>query len=169
MKKVPIILLLTAFLLCNAGFYFSYLLGKIKIHAQVEAMMDHLKTDQLIAIADTAIQPNDWDEQDKEFSYKDEMYDVVRIDTVNGHEVYYSLNDSKETNLENAFADQIEKQQGNGKKATTVLFLKIVYAPTSNVTLLDAPIYLHQLVYPPLIVLKISSRPQDILHPPPTV
>lgn len=169
LKKASIILIITALILCNAGFYFSYLAGRIKIHAQVEAMMNKLQPNQLIAIADSSIKQNDWDEKDKEFSYKSEMYDVVKIDTINGQKVFYCLNDTKETTLENTFAEQIEKQQNSGKKATSVFFLKIVYMSIEPITLFEAQVFLTKTTYPPVLVTKIITRPQDILHPPPTM
>lgn len=135
----------------------------------MEAMMDKLQANQLITIVGSAIPENNWESKDKEFSYKDEMYDVVKTDTINGQKIYRCLNDTKETTLENGFAEQIKKQQGGGKKPTTVLFLKIVCAPMASLPYVDVPILFIKTVYPILTVTKISTRCQDILHPPPTV
>lgn len=56
-----------------------------------------------------------WEESDKEFHYKGEMYDVVRIEKKEGKLLYYCLSDKKETELYSLMDEQLTTQNNSNK------------------------------------------------------
>jgi len=65
-----------------------------------ENLKQHLPDEELSVFVD-AYKNKDikWEEADKEFSYKGEMYDVVHVKQGSGRPVYYCLSDKKETEI----------------------------------------------------------------------
>ncbi len=55
-----------------------------------------------------------WKEEGKEFYFKGALYDLVKLEKVNGKTVLHCINDSKEHKLLNDFAKALNNQQDNG-------------------------------------------------------
>ncbi len=67
----------------------------------------------------------EWEEDGKEFKYKNNMYDVVQIKENNNQIIVYCYNDSGESRLEKHL-DQIHQQQNNPKASATTAFQKLI-------------------------------------------
>lgn len=102
MKKLISIGILSIFLYNIGGYYlwFSILQNKIqnKIEEEIEA---GLKSEDLTLIIVQAEKDQEicWIKPNREFRYKGDMYDVVKIKYVPGKKYYYCLNDKKEKQL----------------------------------------------------------------------
>jgi hypothetical protein len=67
----------------------------------------------------------EWEEEGKEFKYKNSLYDVVQIKESKHQIIIYCFNDSEENRLEKHL-DQIHQQQNNPKASSTAAFQKLI-------------------------------------------
>ena len=62
-----------------------------------------------------------WEEEGKEFSFKGEMYDVVKTKIINGKKYLYCINDEVELKLINKYNSETEKNNSKDKKVKTTI------------------------------------------------
>ena len=77
----------------------------------------------------------DWEDEGREFSFKGEMYDVVRTKTINGQIIFYCSNDKKEDMLLEHMNDVTKSNNQNTGKHRKLPDIKLVcdYAVTSHI------------------------------------
>ena len=68
-----------------------------------------------------------WEEQDREFTYKGHLYDVVRIKKINNRAVYFCIDDSHEDALVNKLNDITKSNQHPVGKTTGMPGVTLVY------------------------------------------
>jgi exoribonuclease R len=123
---------------------------------------------RLAKLAFSTIDPSNqlvWTKAGKEFIYKNEMYDVVKIDSNLDDVSYYCIKDKDENNLVDTFITLLTNSLGNDKKNQndhTKELSKYNVAVKNNpgVTRIIDIIY-------PTITLSYKSLPKTIDSPPP--
>lgn len=101
LKKLFLIILIPVLALSQFGYY---LLMSDARFSQKEAIKEeikrNLKDEELQIISFTENQQSiTWEEEGKEFFFNNQMFDVVKIKTVNGKILLYCINDQKEKSL----------------------------------------------------------------------
>ena len=102
MRKFTSLILLVIILFVSNGYhlYFKYLQYQIQEEVKHEIKNGLNEKDlSLIIVSTKNINKIKWTKKNKEFSYKGEMYDVVKIKTENNKTYFYCLNDVKEKDL----------------------------------------------------------------------
>lgn len=112
----------------QAGYYFTYLCAQLQAKREMEQrILNSLPDESLEAITLTGNQEHiQWEEEGREFSFKGQMYDVVRTKTVNGNVILLCINDKKEENLVRQLSNTVKSgHQNNPGKNTKAIFLKL--------------------------------------------
>lgn len=102
MRKWILILLTSIFLFNTGGYFVWFSVLKLNIHKEIRHEIEKgLKEKELSLIIVSNSNKADicWTKPDKEFKYKGEMYDVVKVKIKNQKRYYYCINDSKENRL----------------------------------------------------------------------
>lgn len=123
LKAFFTITLLLALGFNQVGYYFIMLAAQYQQKEDMEAIIrSNIDEKNLVAISYTDNSKNIyWEEEGKEFSFKGEMYDVVKTAVVKGKKILYCLSDKKEKQLlENCNA--FTKNNSNGKKQKNTTF-----------------------------------------------
>lgn len=112
MKKAIAIFFLLLFWLSQTANYVIYNINKWHIKNEVrEEILAGVPNRYLERIEYNS--DIEWEEEGKEFSLKDEFYDVVRIKEINGKKILYCLNDKNEEQLVRNFAKSIKSSADN--------------------------------------------------------
>lgn len=136
MKKISTILLLLAFLLNIAGAAIFY---TIQCYVVKEEMKSYLKNYALdktevftIPISNITLNNTiNWENED-EFEYNNDMYDILKKDTANGILTVYTVADKKESSLLTAY-QQINNQHTSKEKSSSLLrFFQTIYTENST-------------------------------------
>lgn len=161
------ILLLFLFLFNIGGYYIWFKIVQFELKEKIETQIKNgINEDDLTLII---VQNNDltsiqWIEHGKEFSYHNEMFDVVKTKSLNNKIYLYCLNDKKEqqlltsltkSNKENARANTILKKMDNLK------YLPIQALVLQN-TLEDIPQF-------SILKVRVLSIPSETQDPPPKI
>ncbi len=165
MRKYISFILLIIILFISNGYhlYFKYLQHNIQ-HEIKHKIKNGLNENELfvIVVSTNNEKEIEWTKKNKEFRYKGEMYDLVKIKIKNNKKIYYCINDVKEEHLIANFTKQ------NRRRNKILLRLKKLlnnkYFPKTysvNNKILQANIYFteYQFLY--------KSRFKEILSPPP--
>ncbi len=102
MRKLVFILLTSVFLFNTGGYYLWFSVLKQNIHKEIRQEIEKglkEKDLSLIIVSESNKTGICWTKPDKEFKYKGEMYDVVKVKIKNQKKYYYCINDSKENRL----------------------------------------------------------------------
>ena len=100
MKSTLSILLLFIFLGNVIGYQIVFNQLQHNIHRETERQIEKgLPDEELVVIVTDHEEDLHWTRPYKEFRYKGEMYDVVKIKTFNNKKNYYCICDKKENNL----------------------------------------------------------------------
>ena len=102
MRKSFSIALSFIFLFNIGGYYLCYRLMQFGIREGIEQQIKNgLKADELSLVVVPISNESEicWVEQDKEFRYQGEMYDVVKTEIQGRSRYYYCINDHKEKQL----------------------------------------------------------------------
>lgn len=81
-----------------------------------------------------------WEEQGKEFRYKNQMYDVARTIFINGKKTYLVINDSKENKLlqkmEQAVSTLKDNNSTKGGHAAVLKYIQsiFIFDPITNIS-----------------------------------
>ena len=123
-----------------------------------------LKDDELTLIIESNDKKSDlqWIETGKEFRYKGEMFDVVRVKIKNEKKYYYCINDTKEKELIANFNKHHNSKKDNEKRIKRML--NNYYFPQHSFYLINT--YVSDFVYVPFDFHN-KSNVIDILSPPP--
>lgn len=124
----------------QAGYYFTYLCAQLQAKREMkQRILNSLPDESLEAITLTGNQQHiQWEEEGREFSFKGQMYDVVRTKTIKGDVVLLCINDKKEENLVRQLSNTVKSgSQNNHGKNTKAIFLKL----TCDVAVIDFSTY----------------------------
>jgi hypothetical protein len=111
-KKTIAISFLFIILLFQYGHLIVFVIGEISIERDFEAqILQNIPDASLDRIEDN--NELSWEEEGREFTYQDKLYDVVRTKTEQGKKVYYALNDRKEKKLVDQFSRNMKTGHEN--------------------------------------------------------
>ncbi|MEI6696861.1 MAG: hypothetical protein WCO13_12435 [Bacteroidota bacterium] len=165
MKKSVAVSLTLIILFNIAAYYVWFTVLQFSIHSEIkQAIIEGLKEKDLIRIEvsenyKTTIR---WTEVEKEFCYKCEMYDVVKIKKKKGKSCYYCINDRKEEELFALFKKTHSLKKEIDKKLIPIFHLQYFPQEFASVSLR----FITKTDYPNLVFLFASNSP-DIISPPP--
>jgi len=164
-KKFTAGILFLLFLFYSGGFYFLFISRQFSIRNEVRReIKSGLRTKDLTIITIPLDGESDirWVKPDKEFKYKGELFDVVKIKIKGQKKTIYCLNDKKEKRLITAFHRQ-QRQKKESDNKTHRLLIQLFFPPELNQLNF---IKSSDCCYASLIFIYQSNFP-DILSPPP--
>lgn len=176
LKKPMAILLLICLFLEVIGFYFVFLLRREAVKQEVWSYLhqnQHNNYAQTLSFSlnDPGIRETPVWENENEFSFKGEMYDVIEKKELNGNLVISCISDKKETSLikdfEKDLSGNTSNKNSNGNADQLIKLLTMPYLAFPNQTNLHYQVCLQ--VYPGHYSLHFSQHNQDILTPPPQI
>ncbi len=106
----------------------------------------------------------EWSEKNEEFSYKDEMYDVVTVKYEHDTAIIYCLKDENENELDQQMQLIQQKLHGKGTCLIQKLFPIVFYHPYVTYSYLPSN---SASVRHALYSYRIPSTSDEILSPPP--
>ena len=121
LRKLFLIFLLIVFFFNIGGYYVPFLVIRFAIREKMDEQIKENNSSQneltkLIFNRTDNSNQLVWTKDGKEFSYKDEMYDVVKIKHEKDKIIYFCIKDKAENNLLESFVSLIKKNFGNDKK-----------------------------------------------------
>jgi hypothetical protein len=116
LKRIISVILLFVFLYNIGGYYIWFKLEQINIKSEIQNTSE-VKTLTLITVSLHGKSDIIWTEENKEFIYHGEMFDVVKVKTDNNSKYYYCINDKKEKQLITDFI----KKDCSQKKSENIL------------------------------------------------
>ncbi len=119
MRKTLSILLLVTFIFNISGYYLCYVVFQYMIHQEMmQKIQNGLYDDELtcIIVPDNDNSSVSWTEPGKEFRYKEEMFDVIKMKIHNGQHIYYCINDKKEQQLIAAYSKTHQTKKETEKR-----------------------------------------------------
>lgn len=131
MRRILSLLLLTAFFLNIIGYHFIFWVQQHTIKENMEVLRHSASIQNPIelrfSLSDEAVVSKLSWEDENEFTFNGELYDVIRKTTINGELVIQCIKDKKETHLVNNYAKISKETQGDpsSKNKSTVL-LKLI-------------------------------------------
>jgi len=165
-KIIALFLLLGIYLYITVGYTCSFFILRYKLKKEIKKLIKSSLSEkdlEVIRINKTELQNIKWKERGKEFVYKNNMYDIVKIENRGDCTVYYCINDKKEKEL---FSDLDNYVNNNMKKRTiSQLFAFNLYVIEDVLT---------YMIYLVLIIIKLGyiesnyifENIEDIIHPP---
>jgi hypothetical protein len=132
MRKLAVLALLALFLF-NIGGYFlwfriSQQVNYSQVRREIRAGLDDRFLDVIRVPAD-GVKNITWTKPDKEFSFRGEMYDVVKSKTEPGAVVYYCLKDTTEKALIARFSRKAHEEQQRTKMLKKIPLLSFIFQP----------------------------------------
>jgi len=118
MRKPASLFFLVLFLFNLEGYYAWFTLVQFRAKEEMEQEIRRGAIENELVVIE--IMPGDeerlhWEQPGREFKYKGEMYDVVRVSEKNGSIVYHCINDEKEDNLISAYHNMRSDRQTRQK------------------------------------------------------
>ena len=174
MKKIVAFILLTALFLNIIGYHFIF---QMQQHQVKEDMKEYLSSSKDIqnavelrfSLADaSSISKLKWEEE-KEFTYNGEMYDVIKKENANGELVIQCIKDKKETHLVNNYEKVSKETQGDPlskNKSTGLLKLITGIFIYTEQPVLSLPSFINN-KNEKILCDALSSGSKEILIPPP--
>ncbi|MFM7839003.1 MAG: hypothetical protein ACKO6K_05515 [Chitinophagaceae bacterium] len=167
MRKISLIALLFLFFWNQVGYQLSYWVEQLWIEEQQREYLISLLPDH--AFEKIADNPQiQWEEEGREFRYQHRLYDVARIEWVNGVKVYLVVSDEKENELAHEFLRTVVQhrntQSEKSSTAAAVKFFQNLYvdfpeelmlprctphSPRFHYTVTIHSNYLHEILIPP--------------------
>lgn len=134
-KPAALVAILLLFFI-TAGYHFLFRIQIAEAKSEMKAHLININKQDVteFVFAGNQLSQLDW-ENDSEFSYNDEMYDVLEKATENGKTTIRCISDEKESSLVTAY-QQIEKS--NSEKNSSNIFLKLIttpFVPSSSIVL----------------------------------
>ena len=169
MKKLLSIALVFVFCYSIVGFYLNFEIEQFRIREETrEKIMRTLPETELalVKISSAEKQNISWMDGGREFRYKGNMYDVVRIKKGTNSTWYYCFSDVKESRLLAHLDKLVKEQTGNSQSRTHQKKQEITYffqesCPPQCLT--ETPILFFN--YPA----RYKSIDTDVLSPPPRI
>jgi hypothetical protein len=128
MKKSFSIALLLVFFYGIIGFYLNFQIEQCRIKEEIkEKIINNLPENKLTILKISTCENDkiEWIEQGKEFRYKGEMFDLVKIKQEKGTTIYYCFCDSKESklllSLDKLVKDQCDHSQSRSVQKKQVI------------------------------------------------
>ena len=115
MRNTIVILLLILFTGSQVGYFCVYSFQQNKIKNEVKVQMKNMlqESSLQIIVAEENAGTLKWQEEGKEFMLHGELYDVAKMETVNGKTLLYCINDKKEEKLLQKFLKAIKSATNN--------------------------------------------------------
>jgi hypothetical protein len=164
-KKLASGILFLLFLFYSGGYYFLYVSRQFSIRNEVRREIKAgLRAEDITLITIPLHDESEirWIKPDKEFKYKGELFDVVRIKIKDQKKLLYCFNDKKEKQLITSFHRQQQQKKKSDDKIRKVLN-QLFYPPDSGQIIFYKP---SDFCFAPIIFYYQSNFP-DILSPPP--
>lgn len=137
MKKAIAIFFLLFFCLSQTANYVIYSINKWHIKNEVREEILAGVPDRYLERIEYNIDI-EWEEEGKEFSLKDEFYDVVRIKEINGKKILYCLNDKNEEQLVKNFEKSIKSSTDNERGKNNKHYFKFHLVDQHIINLISA-------------------------------
>ena len=119
MNKALTILLFSLIGISSVGIYPIFKLLQLQAKEDVEETLKRgLPLNKLQQFGDREMKEIVWEREGKEFHYHEEMYDVVKTETIDGKTTYYCFNDTRESKIFNNLQDLICREIGNERTHT---------------------------------------------------
>jgi hypothetical protein len=172
-KKIIALFFLSVFLFNSLGYFIAFKFSQLEIKTEMRAEIMAATPDSrliCVTIPSEEVKNISWTEQ-HEFSYKGNMYDVVRAEKkTDGSTSFFCMNDSKEEELLSKLDESLSAQldvnkMANGKTAKLMLkLLAFDYCaePAHHASFLSEKDYLTFSFVPACL-----SPSQEISSPPP--
>lgn len=123
LKKLSLIVIIAVLAYSQVGYYFimrhSQYVHKKSIKHKIRSQLKDTEL-EVISLTDN-YQNIDWLEEDKEFLFNGEMYDVVKRNTVDGKTLLYCINDKKEKALVEKYNSITKHNSTSGKKGKSTI------------------------------------------------
>lgn len=135
MRKLISIPLVFIFLFNIGGYYLWFSVMQYGIQKEIgKEIAAGIKDEDLtlIVIPEKGESEIAWIKSEKEFRYKDEMYDVVKTKNLPGKKLYYCINDKKEKQLIAGF-DKTHNNKKESEKRLKRTFNYSYYLPSLTV------------------------------------
>ena len=169
LKKIAIIGMLLMLIYSLGGYYFLMINIQRNLKENIkEKIVRKVAEKELDTISFTDNRERIyWEtDEDNEFSFNDEMYDVVKTKTVNGKVMLYCINDKKEKDLVdnyNLVTKQNSSSDKKGKNTVDNTFNLFIYQVEQNSVLVTTrdPNYFYS------IVPHLTQGIDETLPPPP--
>lgn len=165
MRKLISILILIILIFNIGGYYFCFKILQYKIRCEIKnKILKNVKDQELCLIIINKDNKSDitWYENNKEFKYQGQMYDVVRIKNYNNEKCYYCINDKKEKQLLTNYYKNINLKKNIERKIKNIFNVKYVLR---QCTLKNKSIIINRSFSE--IVFIYKSNILDIFPPPP--
>ncbi len=169
MKKILSLVLVFVFFYSIMGFYLNFEVEQYQIKEEIkEKIVNNLPEKELTLVKISSIENKKitWMEDGKEFRYKGNMFDVVRIKTGADTIYYYCFDDENESklfvNLDKLVKEQTDNSQSRTnqkKQEITYFFHQILFTQS----LIGTPILYFDYLY------TYKSIDTDVLSPPPRI
>jgi hypothetical protein len=161
LKKIIAVILLLVFLYNVSGYYIWFKLEQYNIKSEIRNNSE-IKALTLIIIPLNGKSGLVWTEDNKEFIYHGEMYDVVKVKTGNNSKYYYCINDKKEKQL---LTDFIKKDSSQKKSENIIQKVTVNKYQTKPFALIvyNQPITINYCI----LFNNYTSNISDIHSPPP--
>ncbi len=171
LKKFFTAFILILFLFNIFGFYVPYLVKRAVIRSEMSSRMEESLPANLIVKISFDLKIHDdvpvWVREGKEFRYKNEMYDVLKSESIDGKVVYYCVRDKDEKELEASFEKLLKKNQDKeGKSKNNALKELSKYFPVAKI---EVPAIQKKFNFNSANTCFYKSLGKDILSPPPEI
>jgi hypothetical protein len=167
LKRLISFLLILSIFCSLIGYYLIFKIEQFQVKERVEReILKNIPEEELtiIIIPQDKMDQIKWTEENKEFKYNGEMYDLVksikRGDTIH----YYCYNDVQETKLITILDKLVKEQSDNSKTKTLQKQTHINYFFQRSTSLLNSQI---STITFNDIVIHYKSIKRDIIPPPP--
>lgn len=167
MKKNISFLLIFIFFYGIIGFYLNFEIEQSHIKEEIKEKIIHNLPDNkltLITVSSADKEKIVWTEYDKEFIFKNNMYDVVRIKIKDNTTYYYCFDDEKESNLF-VNLDKLVKDQTDNSQSRTIQKKHDITFYFHETLLLQCPTEKPVSYFAPTS--KFISICSEVLSPPP--
>ena len=135
-RQIIAFIILLALLFGMGGYLALFKMEQLAVRRSVKEQMEHsIPREQLYQISFAADEKINWSRENKEFSYKGSMYDVIYKEHHGSVTHYYCIKDKEETRLLAGLTKLIKHQIGTrhgkaGKTLLKLLFSLNYYLPT---------------------------------------
>lgn len=168
MRKITAIAILITFLFATVGYHFAFRIHLNHVKAQIKRSLRRSGSRRgVVELTFTASQAQqlEWEEE-HEFRWQSEMYDVIEKRTEGDKVVIRCIADKKEKKLLEDYQNNTEKSQGWGKTSLAKLITASYIKPTITVPIVpQKSLSKNYFSFSSLL----CFRPHTIFTPPPDV
>ena len=142
LKNIISIVLIFVFIFNCVSTFFLFALIKFNLKKELKVQIENgIKDDDLTKIEVSKINPKLflWTEENKEFKYCDQMYDIVKTKTINNKNYYLCINDIKEKTLIESLLlnkELVKKIKRNFSKLN-ILYFSVINSITHSSNIME--------------------------------